>query len=173
MNCKEGTVAITSQICALLEAIDDQDYAKPLPIFNGSSIGQHIRHLYDFYNCLLNGLPSGVVDYASRQRDPSVEIDTCQAMASLQKITNQLMDQEEKTPIQVLGDFSYEDDNQRPVVQSSIGRELMFAYDHAVHHLAIVKIGIKSAFPHLPIADNLGVAPSTVKYTKVEEMASK
>jgi hypothetical protein len=36
-------------------------------------------------------------------------------------------------------------------------------YDHAVHHLAIIKIGIRCSFPQWIIDRDLGVSPSTLK----------
>jgi hypothetical protein len=64
----------------------------------------------------------------------------------------------------VKADFSADQRDARPIVQSSIGRELLFAYDHAVHHLAIIRIGIKAACPDVLLPASVGVAPATVKY---------
>ena len=39
----------------------------------------------------------------------------------------------------------------------------MFAYDHALHHLAIIKMGLLSAFPQIKVDENMGVSPATLK----------
>jgi hypothetical protein len=52
----------------------------------------------------------------------------------------------------------------RPMATSSIGRELLYAYDHAVHHLAIIKLGIKAEIPDVEIDSNIGVAASTLRH---------
>jgi len=40
---------------------------------------------------------------------------------------------------------------------------LLFFYDHAIHHLAIIKIGLLCHFPHVQAEKDLGVSPSTIK----------
>ena len=46
-------------------------------------------------------------------------------------------------------------------------RKPMYAYDHAVHHLAMIKIGMKEACPAVRVGKNIGAAPSTVKHWRV------
>ena len=62
--------------------------------------------------------------------------------------------------------FAPDQDIQNTEIHSSIGRELMYAYDHAIHHLAMVKIGMNVHYPEVSINKDLGVAPSTLKYRK-------
>lgn len=164
MNCKEGAQHIAGQIVSLVSEIERQDYARPLEVFNGSTLGQHFRHILEFYRCLIQGAGSGLIDYANRQRDPDIENDPHFARRACQELVTAIAHLEEDQRIAVKADFSANGENERPIVQSSIGRELMFAYDHAVHHLAIIKIGLQTGFPKLRLDPNLGVAPSTVKF---------
>ncbi|RMG87405.1 MAG: DinB family protein [Bacteroidetes bacterium] len=166
MNCKQGTSEIIRQITDLLETIDDKAYHTQLPAFKGSTIGQHFRHIADFYTCFINGLHAGVIDYAARERDPQIETHTEYAIAVFQKIADKVAACDESRPVEVKADFSDELTESRPLVRSSVGRELMYAYDHAVHHLAIIKIGLRVAFPDIPLDEKTGVAPSTLKYWK-------
>jgi hypothetical protein len=108
-------------------------------------------------------MDSGMVDYASRNRDHRLEQDLDYAILAYQKLKEGLSGLNENAVISVKADFSA---SQRPVVQSTVGRELMFAYDHAVHHLAIIKIGLQHSIPGLKLDQHLGVAPSTVKYNR-------
>ena len=137
-------------------------------MFNGSSIGQHFRHIYDFYECLLKGIGDGRIDYAKRERDVRIETEPLYAKAAFQKISAQLCDLDENRNFVVLADFSSELNTERPSVESSVGRELMYAYDHAVHHLAIIKMGLKTDCPSFHVAKNIGVAPSTIKHWREE-----
>ncbi|MCU0348348.1 MAG: hypothetical protein MUC59_15515 [Saprospiraceae bacterium] len=148
----------------LLDRINQETYAKSLPLFNGSSIGQHFRHIVDFYGCLANGATDGRVDYANRQRDARVETEPGYASSVLHHFFEKLDVVDEASFIEVVADFSAELNEERPVVQSTVGREMMYAYDHAVHHLAMIKMGLKSVSPALEVDKNLGVAPSTVKH---------
>lgn len=163
MNCKEGNQQIITQMIALLEKLDNQIYTLPLDVFKGSSIGQHFRHILDFYNCLINGVQFGTVDYASRKRNPSAETDVEFTKMAFNQVSEMIHQFAEEEGIRVRGDFSTHI-TERPELLSSIGRELMFAYDHAVHHLAMIKIGIEMAMPQFPLDNNLGVAPSTIKH---------
>lgn len=164
MNCKEATAAITHQIVDLLDRLDNTNYAKPLAVFNGSSLGKHFRHILDFYYCMLKFEKEGTVDYAKRKRDPEVEVDTQAAKVAFQHVLESIADLDEELAITVKADFSVSEEESRPVVYSTVGREMMFAFDHAVHHLAIIKIGLRVAFPEFEVDENLGIAPSTLKH---------
>jgi hypothetical protein len=59
-----------------------------------------------------------------------------------------------------------ENEGENSFSQSSILRELIYALDHTVHHLAIVKIAIQSEYKHIELNPNLGVAPSTIRNNK-------
>ena len=56
---------------------------------------------------------------------------------------------------------SYEDDV-APAMPSTIGRELMYAVAHAIHHYAL--IGVMCGLMGVPVPAGFGVAPSTLKH---------
>lgn len=165
MNSKKGNAAIVTQICHLLDQLPQPAYTLPLEVLHGSSIGQHFRHILDFYQCLLRDIPSGTVNYAHRDRNPLMESLPEAAGDVFKTLSNSIQSLEEDSPLLVLGDFSAQDsDEQRPVLHSSVGRELMYAHDHAVHHLALIRIGIKEAAPGIGFDPHLGYAPATVQH---------
>jgi hypothetical protein len=164
MNCRQGTEIIVGQMTDLLGRIDAGVYSQSLQLFNGSSIGQHFRHIVDFYGCLSRGASDRRVDYAQRQRDTRIETEPDYAADILLGFLAEIQTLDETFIMEVVADFSSELNETRPVVQSTIGRELMYAYDHAVHHLAMIKMGLKAMAPALEVDKNLGVAPSTVKH---------
>lgn len=166
MNCKEGTQIIVDQMTEVLEKLDEGPYAQPLPLFNGSTIGQHFRHIIDFYGCLARGLGEGRIDYANRERDKRIETDPAYASQMLLEYTRGIQDCDESAEVQILADFSADLNTGRPVVKSTLARELMYAYDHAVHHLAMIKMGLKTLNAGIDVPEELGVAPSTLKYWK-------
>lgn len=147
----------------------------PLSVFNESTLGQHFRHIFDFYDCLLRGASVGLVDYASRKRNERMEQDPGFARAAFQQMEVACNKLHESQQLNVRADFSSFLDEGRPIVGSSVGRELMFAFDHAVHHLALIKIGLKEALPDIELDEQLGVAPSTIKhrYEKVHNAHEK
>ena len=171
MNCKEGTQIIMHQIRELLDSIDQETYTRPLEVFNGSTIGQHFRHAIEFYSCLAKGLGSGLVDYASRDRDLLAETVPSYAASRLEQLGENISDHDDQMPLEVLAEFTTDSKAERPLVSSSLGRELMFAHDHAIHHLAIIKIGLRMAAPQLELNQNIGVAPSTIKHRERQPVA--
>ena len=164
MTAKEGNYHLIQQITDLLLQFNDHNYTQKLPLLSGSSIGQHVRHILEFYQCLINGCGCEQIDYASRERNLALESAPQSAMNAFRQIQNDLDLMVEADSIQVCADFSSDEAASRPTFPSTIGRELLYAYDHAVHHLAIIKIGIRSYFPDLSVDPNLGVAPSTIKF---------
>lgn len=166
MNPKEGTILLISQVNDVLAKLNDSMYSRPLKIFNQSSIGAHIRHIADFYNCLIKGAKASCIDYEHRERNVRIETEIDFAITTFCKIKEgiNILDMNKTTMIKTCFDSSEIDNITN--VQSSIGRELMYAYDHAIHHLAIVKIGLQVEFPSISIDSDLGVAPSTIKYRK-------
>lgn len=172
MDCKQGTNLIIEQMIELLEKINPENYRKPLQLFNGSSIGQHFRHILDFYTCLCNGIADDRIDYAKRERDVYIETNPQYAIEIIKKIGAITCDFRENDPLEVVADFSSEMTVERPVVKTTVARELMYAYDHAVHHLAMIKMGLKVVSPDLEINKNIGVAPSTVKHWNTANTSS-
>lgn len=164
MDPRVGTQVISEQVQDLLDLMNNENYSQPLRIFNGSSIGQHIRHIVDFYLCLINGLDATNINYDKRERNPEIEEDCLTAKNMMTIIGNkiQLLDIEKR--VMVCSSFVADENVDLKLISSSVGRELMYAYDHAIHHLAIIKIGMQIHFPEVSISKDLGVAPSTLKY---------
>jgi len=164
MKCSQGTKDIFSQIQILLNQLDQDAYTHPVLLFKGATLGQHFRHILDFYNCLVEGALLGNLDYSKRARNPLMETQIEIAKDAFNMLCTKIENLNDDQAVEVLTDFSTSDDDDRVSVNSSIGRELMYAYDHAVHHLAIIRMGIQTVFPDVRIDDRVGVAPSTVKY---------
>ncbi|TAG65626.1 MAG: DinB family protein, partial [Runella slithyformis] len=48
--------------------------------------------------------------------------------------------------------------------QTTLSRELVYIAEHAIHHLAILKIALRAHFPDIALPVHFGVAYSTVQY---------
>ncbi len=166
MNCIEGLRVVFGQMDQLLAQLSPQAYTCPLAVFGGSTLGQHFRHIIDFAQCLLRDVAQNApVDYAARTRDAHLECEPTQARAVLAKLIEAFEDADEHQTILVRADFlSIDSEVQRPVVSSTVGRELMFVHDHAVHHLAMIRMGIRAAFPDIRLNPAIGVAPATLRF---------
>lgn len=136
-----------------------------LPPGGGSTIGQHIRHMLDHYQSLMNA-EHGCVDYDVRHRGSAIETDIGKArelIAQLLAWVRTLDDAALSQPIVVRSEVSL----CRTVcaeVGSTVGRELMFLSSHMVHHQAIVALVAKSL--SVVVEPGLGLAPATRSYLR-------
>jgi hypothetical protein len=166
MQVKDALLLTIQQVNDLLEQLEPHEYRKPLPEFDGSTLGQHFRHILEFFICLERGVPSGVVDYASRERNLLFEDAPGVAKSNLDAFSAVLEQLQPAAAVDLVAEFG---GAERPSYQSTVGRELAFVYDHAIHHLAIIKIGLRCHFPHIQMDRDLGVSPSTIKARKLAE----
>ncbi len=166
MNAKQGTILLAAQMAGLLETLHTEVFTRPLPLFKGSTIGQHFRHILECYTCLLDGASNAQVDYGSRKRNNALNENPQAALAVLDYIADTVKSREEEQRLQIVSEFSEKvlDRFERPVFGSTLGRELQFAFDHAIHHLAMIRMGLELYYPEVPIEEDLGIAPSTLKY---------
>ena len=166
MDPRDGTQVVAGQVAGLLDLMTNEQYSTALSTFNGSSVGQHVRHIIDFYKCLLSGIENADINYDKRERNLNIETDCLTAKSLLEIIAQKVVYLEVEQKVMVCSSFVADESIALKSVPSSIGRELMYAYDHAIHHLAMIKIGMQIHFPNIDISKDLGVAPSTLKYRK-------
>jgi hypothetical protein len=147
-----------------LEVIDPVSYQSPLDLLSGSTIGQHTRHIIEFYTCLLEqsaGQTDPVINYAQRRRDHQIESQPDHAISLVNDLCTRLNDLDAAQHC-FLDCTEHGQDNL--LVASTIGRELIYNIEHTIHHLAIVKIALKAAHPEIVLPEHFGVAPSTIRH---------
>lgn len=160
MNLITENIEILNQVKSLIVSLTDEQYSTPNPMFSGSSLGQHFRHLIEFYIEIEKGLSQKEICYDRRKRDLRIESNREYAVASVQNIESFL--NKITTDIALLFIANYTTDNSNEEkINSSLYRELAYGLEHTIHHLAIIKIGLISL--GLEVNENLGVAPSTVR----------
>ncbi|MGY8901828.1 MAG: hypothetical protein ACKVI1_04480, partial [Flavobacteriales bacterium] len=52
-------------------------------------------------------------------------------------------------------------------IDTTVERELVYCMDHAIHHLAIIKISLIESGVDLKMEADLGVASSTLRYREI------
>lgn len=166
MDGLQGVQQLTRQMIQILQRMDPTAYQQAVDIYDGASVGKHFRHIFDFYNCLIKGLAKGKIDYSDRSRNLQIEREPSAAAHHFNNAMHQLNDLSMEKTIKVLSDFSDNQYIERVSYASTIGREMAFIHDHTVHHLAIIKMGIKRINPSFQLTKNFGLAPSTVKHTQ-------
>jgi uncharacterized damage-inducible protein DinB len=160
----EAIAEVLRQGEALLDSLSDEDYKRKLPTVFGSTVGGHYRHCLDHFKSLLSGLDAGEIDYDHRERNSWIENDCMFALAETHRIQRAFESVPARfldCPINVRSKVNYALDA-APLIGSTVGRELMYAIAHAIHHYALIAVmcGILEA----PLPAGFGVAPSTLKY---------
>ncbi|MDX2000869.1 MAG: hypothetical protein SFW35_00425 [Chitinophagales bacterium] len=158
----DTTKQLLNDLATVLEQLDNEAYSAGRELFSGSSIGQHTRHILEFYQCLLSQLPTGTIDYDLRKRNIEIECSVQKALEVIQTLIETLPENNATLWLNV--HLSNPDLNHPASVASNYQRELLYNIEHAIHHMAIIKIGIKHYLPSIAIEESFGVAPSTLRY---------
>jgi len=165
MDIKSATYSILSDLDDFLKKVDDKRYSEKLNILLGSSIGMHTRHILEFYQCLISQSKDGFVNYDKRKRNNRIENYTSFASQVISEILEQINNFEPDTDLKLHSGFDKNVD-EFEIVESNYKRELVYNLEHAIHHMAIIRIGARSIAPDIDMADSFGVAPSTIKHQK-------
>ena len=163
MNIREASMDMVDRLKAHIALMDADQYAEKLEVLNGSSVGDHFRHIIDFYLCIGNGLEAGLVSYDNRERDILISQCPLYASGKLNDIRETIAVLDPEKSLLVAQSFSTDKSVPAVKLQTTVGRELMYAYDHAVHHMAIIAIGIRVHFSDLQMEEGFGLAPSTIR----------
>jgi len=107
---------------------------------------------------LEEGYLGGDVDYDLRKRDRRLETDRLFALMQMGSIGNTL-----DKPDKPLTLHAAVDEGKDISLSSTYYRELLHNLDHAVHHMAMIRIGA-SAFPNMSLPESFGVAYATLQF---------
>lgn len=122
---------------ALLDVIDTETYcdASVGPYY--SSIGSHIRHTLDFFDCIINGLDTNDIDLTARKRDEILSINKEAAKNHIYTLQETLI-----SYIGVNTDYLiHVTDNMgqgKVTVNYTLESILAHANSHAIHHYATI-----------------------------------
>ena len=158
---KQNSITILNQIANLVTQLNDNHYSEQLDLLSNNTIAKHIRHILELYVQLIAGIEQKEINYDKRERNLLIEHNRTYTLDFITELSEKI-----KT-IQYIDDVLYLNTliNQDEIlVKSSIERELTYNIEHAIHHMAIIKIGIKSIHPDFMFPENFGVASSTVRH---------
>ena len=154
-----------NEIKNLIQDLDDSQYELKLENLSGATIGQHVRHILEFYQCLLKGNAEGVISYDARRRDMRIETDRSFASRTVGELLELLVLVKEDRCIVLKANYSTVNNNEINL-STSLFRELAYTLEHSIHHQAIIKVGMKSMNKAEILLENFGVAPSTIRNTR-------
>ena len=155
--------SILDQLEDVVMQINAQDYSKPSVTLSSSTLGQHLRHTLEFFLCLESGFEIGLVNYDKRNHDKLIESDKFIALAFLDRIRHFVSNHSEDKMLKL--EMAYERDSENWLtIETNYWRELVYNIEHAVHHMAIMKIGIREVAPYVRLSADFGIAVSTLRY---------
>jgi len=144
----------------VLENLSDSQYSTPVDLLSGATIGQHIRHIVEFFQELDKGYESGTVNYDRRSRSLVLEVSRSLAIRRLSEMVF-AVDRADKD-LALMTHLTAED-TEPLIIRSNYFRELLYNMEHIVHHMALLRIGI-TVLTKMSLPPQFGVAISTLQY---------
>lgn len=158
---EEDARKVLQKLMTCINALDYNDYTSPIPLLGNSTIGEHTRHVIEFFQCLLDGYDVGAINYDTRKRDVMIQTNidfalecTATVISEINKpnknllLTSQLLMEEES-------------------ITTNYRRELHYNIEHCIHHQAIIKIGLL-ALGIINVDKSFGVSNATLRYREIE-----
>ncbi len=163
MKLTDVAVELLKDAQIYLNSITEEAYQEPIDLLSDSSVGQHSRHFIEFYQCLHDHMTQAerMVNYDQRKRNKQIEQSPSYASTMIDQIIGQLRTGPVCEQLKLVAEYAQASSL---TIDSCYDRELMYNIEHTIHHMAIIKIGLKLVAPNLKLPIDFGVAPSTVKY---------
>jgi hypothetical protein len=160
MELQKAVHQVFLQLSDSLNRLDGSQYCYRCENLSGNTIGQHLRHIIEMFQCLENGYERGEVDYEKRIRDKQIETDKNFALSLLQEIARQIGKENKLLHLLTYYDeFQVEPEK----ISSNYYREILYNLEHTIHHMALIRIGLRE-IGDIQVDDSYGVASSTIKY---------
>lgn len=145
----------------LLNTISEDQYSNKSVAPYYSSIGGHIRHIMDVFDCFFEGYASGEIDLTARKRNALAEENMSVGLAyvstTIAKINAIANDNLERL-VNVTDDLG----TGKITAKYTVSAMLIQAHSHAIHHYASIGYIIHQLGIELP-DDNFGFNPTTPK----------
>ncbi|NOQ91700.1 MAG: DinB family protein [Flavobacteriaceae bacterium] len=143
----------------LLSAINDSQYDDSSVAPYYSSIGIHMRHILDVFDCIFEGLETKKVDLSARKRNELAEKKVSFGLVYFDEVIAKLENLKSENLDVVV---EVKDDLGLGVVTANytLASALIQAHSHAIHHFASIGYIISQLGINLPDAD-FGYNPTT------------
>lgn len=142
------------QLKELLIIIDNDAYTYKCKYLSNASIGGHTRHIIELFNCALNGLQTGKVDYINRERNLVLETNKFIALQAIEDLKNTRPQNDKLLQLVAEGNAK---------ISTTFYREMVYNIEHIIHHLALIKVSLIEQGLDI-VEENFGMAYSTIQY---------
>ncbi len=163
MDLNKACLNILAQLASFVEQIKEHDFDRRTETLSNSTLGQHLRHTLEFFICFEQGYEQGTINYDKRIHDKLIESDKFIALSTINRITDFVKVLKEEKNLKL--EAGYNLNNEEFItIDTTANRELVYNIEHAVHHMAIMKIGIREIAPYIKLSPDFGVAASTIRF---------
>jgi uncharacterized damage-inducible protein DinB len=163
MQLQQAIGRVFAQLSAALDQLSAAEYTQSCNSLLGNTIGQHVRHIIELFQCLERGYEGGKVNYELRKRDPLIENDKELAIQLLLEIYQQL--HKDNIDLQLEANYEETESPEKMTMPTNYYREMAYNLEHTIHHMALIRTGINDV-SRISVPENFGVAISTMKYRK-------
>ena len=161
MELVQAVQKVFGQLAASLCQLKPGVYVQPSPALSGHTIGQHVRHIIELFQCLENGYEQGLVNYEKRKRDLAIENDPALACRLLDKILVTLSRPDR--PLMLEASYG---ETSSLVLSTNYYREIAYNLEHTIHHMALIRIGIRDNGSEQTLPEGYGIASSTLQHRR-------
>ena len=146
-----------NELSDLVSKLSDNEYCFPCYDLSNATIGEHTRHIIEMFQCLENQYENGIINYDNRKRDHLIQTNSAFAKDCIAAILNQIEKPNKNLQLQQIVD------EEELLIDSNYHRELLYNFEHCIHHQALIKVAILQNAT-IAIDENFGVARSTIEY---------
>ncbi|MEO7312082.1 MAG: hypothetical protein ABIX01_16890 [Chitinophagaceae bacterium] len=162
MLLQQSVQHVIAQLCSLLTRLSVGQYCKQSIVLSNATIGQHVRHTIELFQSLLRAYETGILNYDDRLRDKAMETDRDFAIHLLQTIAASIKKPNKNLALHGFYDMALEEGL---AIDTNFYRELVYNLEHAIHHMALIRVGVQEV-SSIKLNADFGVAPSTLQYRK-------
>src|ERR1044071_9414957 len=160
MQLQQAVNNIFVQLSDSLNQLSQEEYSQPCKTRFNNTIGQHVRHIIELFQCLDKGYDIGMVNYEKRKRDYRIETEKEIAISLLKEIYRNI---EKPNKAITLEAEDYCDEVHVVSIPSNYYRELAYNLEHTIPHMALIRVGVNEV-SSVVLPEEFGVAYSTIKY---------
>ncbi len=167
-----GCIEALEQSEVFLQSSTPQSYTTISKPYFISSCGEHMRHLLDHFSVIKTDVGSGIIDYDARQRGSNIETSIHYAQKKIAEIKSWLSSLDSESLNKTLFIQTEVSVAEKHITRthSCLGRELVFASAHAIHHYSMMSVAMQ--MQDLKADKNFGIAPATQTYLKTDKSES-
>ncbi len=137
MSLQNAVKTVFVQLTATLDNLQQQEYVQPSTSLSNNTIGQHVRHIIELFQCLELGYESGIVNYENRKRDITIETDKELAKSILLSLHPEL----EKENKELVLEANYDDNDTSPLrIATNYYRVIAYNLEHTILHMALIRV---------------------------------